>query len=209
MSPLARIVVRTPRLELRLPTRAEVRELAAVARGGIHDPSVMPFGVPWTDRCGEPGFDDSFAAYHEAQQASWRPDAWRLELAVFHEGGPIGVQTLRADRFAVERVVATGSWLGRPWQGRGFGTEMRTAVLALAFEGLGAEAARSGAMIDNQASLGVSRKLGYAVVGTSTVAPRGAPVEHPDLELRREAFAPAVDVRIEGLERALPLFGAS
>ena len=41
------------------------------------------------------------------------------------------------------RTVGTGSWLGRPYQGRGIGKEMRGAVLALAFDGLGAEVAET------------------------------------------------------------------
>ena len=37
----------------------------------------------------------------------------------------------------------------------------------------------------NPQSLAVSRKLGYEVVGTHLVSPRGEPVEHTDVELRR------------------------
>jgi RimJ/RimL family protein N-acetyltransferase len=40
-------------------------------------------------------------------------------------------------------------------------TQMRAAVLALAFDGLEAQSAVSAAFEDNPASLGVSRKLGY------------------------------------------------
>jgi hypothetical protein len=56
--PLARLRVRTPRLELRLATTFELRELAEVARAGIHDPAVMPFGVPRTDSFTEESFLD-------------------------------------------------------------------------------------------------------------------------------------------------------
>jgi hypothetical protein len=38
---------------------------------------------------------------------------------------------------------------------------MRAAILWLAFAGLGAEYAVSGAYLDNPASLGVSRRLGW------------------------------------------------
>lgn len=206
-NPLARIVLRTPRLELRLATRAELRALAAVARAGIHDPHEMPFAVPWTDRSAEPTFDDDFVAYHDSHLAGWAPESWTLELVAFHEGRPVGAQSVRAETFAERRAVATGSWLGRPWQRRGLGTEMRTAALAFAFGGLGAETARSGAMVGNAASLTVSERLGYRRVGTSTASPRGAPVAHHDLELRREEFTPPVDVRIEGLDPVRDLFG--
>jgi RimJ/RimL family protein N-acetyltransferase/ribosomal protein S18 acetylase RimI-like enzyme len=206
--PLTRLVLRTPRLELRLGTRAELRALAEVAAGGIHPPDEMPFQVPWTDRAGEPAFDDEFVAFHEGNLARWDPDDWHYEPIAFLEGEPVGVQALRAVRFAGRRAADSGSWLGAPWQGRGLGTEMRAAILALAFDGLGAEVARSGALDGNPASLGVSRKLGYVEVGVSSVAPRGVPVPHTDLELHRDDWRPPVDVRIEGLDRVRELFGA-
>ena len=46
-------------------------------------------------------------------------------------------------------------------QGQGIGTQMRAAVLQLAFQGLGAQQAVSAAFEGNPASLRVSRKLGY------------------------------------------------
>jgi RimJ/RimL family protein N-acetyltransferase len=86
---------------------------------------------------------------------------------------------------------------------------MRTAVLELAFLGLGAERACSGAVDGNAGSLGVSEKLGYRVVGRDTVAPRGVAVGHAKVELRREDWRPPVPVEIEGLEPCLPLFGTA
>ena len=193
-SPLTRLRLRTPRLELRLPSVAELRALYRVAEAGIHDPSEMPFEVPWTDDLDE----DAFLAYHLDRSPG------RLELVAFLDGAPIGVQGLHVELPA----VSTGSWLGRRFQGRGLGTEMRSAVLTLAFDHLGAEVARSGALAGNEQSLGVSRKLGYVAVGSRTFAPRGEPVEHTDLELRRAAFRPFVAVSFTGLERALPLLRA-
>jgi RimJ/RimL family protein N-acetyltransferase len=163
----------------------------------------MPFAVAWTD---DPELAD-FLGYHEARLREWSREAWHLELAVWLEGEPVGVQAVTATEFALAKTVATGSWLGRPFQGRGIGTEMRTAVLELAFRGLGADAARSGAIDGNAASLRVSEKLGYRHVGRSTVAPRGEEVGHADLEVRREEWRPPCAVEIRGLEPCLPLFG--
>jgi len=204
-SPLTRLRVRTPRLELRLGTDAELRALGRVAVAGIHDPEVMPFEFPWTDDVTE----ESVLAFHRGRLASFTPEEWSLDLVVFHRGRPIGIQSLGAEQFAERRIVRTGSWLGRASQGRGFGTEMRAAVLELAFNGLGAEVACSGAIAGNPQSLGVSRKLGYEVVGSHTVAPRGTPLEHTDIELRREHFRSPVPVEIVALEPLLPLFGAA
>jgi RimJ/RimL family protein N-acetyltransferase/ribosomal protein S18 acetylase RimI-like enzyme len=207
-SPLTKLRVRTPRLELRLATVAELRELARVARAGIHDPGQMPFEVAWTDSAGEPGFDDEFVAHHLGNLRDWRPEQWVLTLVAFADGRPVGVQALRGRSFAKEGTVDTGSWLGREWQGRGLGTEMRAGVLQFAFEGLGARSATSGAIQGNPQSLAVSRKLGYAVRGSHLVSPRGDPVEHLDLELQADDFASPVSVEITGLQGLLPLFGA-
>lgn len=45
--PLIELRLTTPRLELRLPSPEELGALADLAAGGIHDPDVMPFLVPW------------------------------------------------------------------------------------------------------------------------------------------------------------------
>jgi RimJ/RimL family protein N-acetyltransferase len=183
---------------------AETRRLFRVAEAGIHDPGDMPFEVAWTDALDE----ESFVAHHRDKLAACTADEWSLPFVAFQDGEPIGVQEIRGERFAERRLVETGSWLGLPWQGRGLGTEMRSAVLELAFTGLGAQTATSGAIEGNPASLGVSRKLGYEIVGAHDVSPRGVPVEHLDVELTRARFASPVAVEIDGLEGLLPLFGA-
>lgn len=176
--PLTRLRLRTPRLELRVPTVDELRRLYRVAADGIHDPAEMPFEVPWTDSLNEP----DFLAYHLE----------RRELVAFLDGEPVGVQSVKVE----DGVAVTGSWLGARYQGRGLGTEMRAAVLTYAFDHLGAAVARSGALAGNEQSLGVSRKLRYRVVGSRTFAPRGAPVEHTDVELLREEFRSPVPVEV-------------
>ncbi len=182
--PLSRLRLSTPRLELRLATVAELRALEQVAQAGIHDPSFMPFGIAWTDSFDE----DSFLAWHRSALETWQPDNWRLELVVFADGQPIGSQALHAANFGSTRRAMTGSWLGLPWQGRGLGTEMRVAMLTLLFDGLHGSVAASGAIVGNEASRGVSLKLGYEEVGRSLVSPRGDPVEHHDFELERSRF---------------------
>jgi RimJ/RimL family protein N-acetyltransferase len=206
VSPLFGLRLRTPRLELRLPTHDELVELRELARAGVHPPQEMPFAVAWTD---EPYSEEWVVSFHEQQREAWRPEAWDLELGVWVNGALAGVQALYGKDIATKHAVGTGSWLGRRFQGRGIGTEMRTAVLELAFRGLGAELARSGAVEGNAASLRVSEKLGYRVVGSGHVAPRGVEVGHTDVELRREDWRPPFVVEIEGLGTCLPLFGVS
>ena len=205
ISALFGLRLRTPRLELRLPPDDELESLRQVALDGIHPPEFVPFSIAWTD---EPDLT-SFLPYHETRRTEWAPDEWHLELGVWLEGEPVGVQAVTSEDFAHTRTVQTGSWLGSRFQRRGIGTEMRTAILELAFRGLGAEIARSGALDGNVASLRVSQKLGYRQVGRSTVAPRGEEIGHADLELRKDEWRSPLPVRIEGLELCLPLFGVS
>lgn len=121
---------------------------------------------------------------------------------------PIGIQEVMATEFATLRTVETGSWLGLAHQGQGFGTEMRAAVLWLAFEGLGAQAALSGALEGNEASHRVSEKLGYEPNGEGPVAPRGIPVTEHHYLLRRERWQrDRVPVTIEHLDACLSMFG--
>jgi RimJ/RimL family protein N-acetyltransferase len=206
ISPLFELRLRTPRLELRLPTYDELVELRELAHAGIHPSEEMPFAVAWTD---EPYSEEWVVAFHEQQRAAWRPDAWDLELGVWSDGELGGVQAMYGKNFALSRTVTTGSWLGQRFQGRGIGTKMRVAVLELAFRGLGAELARSGAVEGNPASLRVSEKLGYRVTGRGTVSPRGVEVGHDDVELPREDWRPPFAVDIDGLGTCLSLFGVS
>ena len=210
VSALYALRLRTPRLELRLGDREELQALGRVAAAGIHPPAEMPFAVAWTDASSEPGFVDGFVAFHEEALARWTPERWMLNLIAFVEGDPVGTQGIGATDFAVERTVETGSWLGAASQGRGLGTEMRAAVLELAFGPLGAVAARSGWSEGGAGqSAGLSARLGYREVGTHVLEPRGEPVVHHDLLLERGAWRCPTEVQLEDVGPCLPLFGAA
>ena len=168
--PLFDLELCTPRLVLRPPLDEDFGELLRAIDGGIHDPAVMPFSQPWTDA--EPtSRRRSAAQYWWRARAGWSRDDWDLPFAVFHEGRAIGIQSIFAKQFPMFREVASGSWLCLSSQGQGFGKEMRAAVLQLAFEGLDAVVARSGAFLDNEASARVSRALGYRENGSHREAP--------------------------------------
>jgi RimJ/RimL family protein N-acetyltransferase len=201
--------VLTPRLELRLGSRDELLELGGLAEKGVHPPEEMPFAVAWTDRIGEPDFLDEFVAFHVQHLADWSPDSWNLNLLVWEHGVLVGTQAVLATEFAARRCVATGSWIGRAHQRRGIGTEMRAAVLELAFEGLGAVQAESGWLEGNDASKRVSEKLGYVPGRTKEQKPRGVSVIEQGMTIRRDAWVRPVPVSIEGLEPCLPLFGVT
>jgi len=200
-------VVRTPRLELRLLREEEFADLVEVIDAGIHDPAAMPFFFPWTDA--EPRRRAREAAqWMWRHRANWLPDSWTLTCGVFVGGKPIGVQDVGAQRFRAVRSVETGSWLGRAHQGHGLGREMREAVLHLAFAGLGAAEALSGAFEDNVSSLATSRAVGYEENGEARGHRRDGSARtlrfrlgRDDWERRRRS-----DIEILGLEECLDMF---
>ena len=172
--PLADLRLQTPALELRWPRLDDLEALAGLAAAGVHDPAVQPFMVAWTDASAEERARGTLQ-YHWSRWGSWKPSGWMLELVVVRDGAVVGTQGMGGRDFAVLREVHTGSWLGRRYQGQGIGTQMRAAVLHLAFEGLQAQWAVSAAFEDNAASLGVSRKLGYRDDGTEWISSAAAP----------------------------------
>ncbi|AUG79317.1 N-acetyltransferase [Kitasatospora sp. MMS16-BH015] len=208
--PLLGLRLTTPRLELRLPDEEQLAALAELAAEGVHEPERMPFLVPWTDL---PPAERarSVVQHHWLRLGTWTPADWALTLTVLRDGRVIGLQTLAAREFALLRQVSTASWLGLRHQGQGFGTEMRAAVLHLAFAGLQAEEAVSGALEGSHASYAVSAKHGYRPDGVEHHVVRGARVTNRRLRLLRSDWEQhrAVPVTLTGLEPCLPLFGVT
>ena len=87
---------------------------------------------------------------------------------------------------------------------------MRAAVLHLAFAGLDAVRAESGAWHDNAASHAVSRKLGYEVNGDNRLLRGDTPDTEVRLVLSRDRWEQhrRQDIELVGLEPCLPFFGA-
>lgn len=208
--PLFDLEVRTPRLTLRYVDDVLAVELAALAARGIHDPDFMPFAMPWT-RAASPQLE------RQALQFFWRcrtettPAGWNLNFAVLVDGEVVGSTGLRAEEFPRLRQFETGSWLGREFQGRGLGKEMRIATLTLGFLGLDAELALTGAWHDNAASLGVTRSLGYDEQGWRRALRDDShpdrllgfvmPCEHFQAHLRRD------DIELAGIAPVRDLLG--
>ena len=142
---------------------------------------------------------------------TWCPRAWRLGFVVRSTAGEIvGVQELEGNDFLTLRTVDSSSFLIPGVRGRGYGKQMRTAVLALAFGPLAAEAAITSAWHDNHASLGVSRALGYRPNGESLHSHPGRVdvMKHMRL-LRADWLASGIgsDVEITGFGPCRRLFG--
>ncbi len=101
------------------------------------------------------------------------------------DGQPAGAQAISADGFAGHRAISTGSWLGMGFHGRGYGKEMRSAVLGFAFDYLGAQWVSSAAFMDNAASI-----VSFLMT--------------PELWRSRERAA----IQVEGFEECREFFGA-
>jgi len=207
--PLFDLRIRTPHLELRVPTDDDLLSLMRVARSGVVEEGRTVFMVPWHE-LPSPAFERQFLLHWWRSRGNWSPANWQLTLAAVADSRPIGMQDVMATDFAIRRVVASASWLGREFHGRGFGTEMRAAILALAFDGLGAEIANSGYFEGNAASGRVSEKLGYLSDGEEVYAIEGKRiVEHKVRATPQTWRRDLVPVTIEGLEPCLKLFGVS
>lgn len=206
--PIYDVVVRTPRLELRLPNENELAELIKVADRTIYrQPDVVPFITDWPSRP-SPERERGFVQYAWKARAEWTPDAWSLVMSPFIDGRPVGSQVLRSHQFRELRQVGTGSWLAREAQGQGLGTEMRSAILHLAFEGLGADEAISEARVDNDSSANVSTKLGYESVGTRLNMFGGQRAPESIFKLTRERWLETRrdDIEIIGLDSCRDMF---
>lgn len=185
--PLFGLRITTPRLELRLPTDDDLAELVEVSQRGIHDPSAMPFGVPWTD-VPSPAFEWGSLQHHWRGRVELSAASWDLDFAVLCDGELVGVQGIEARDFPRLRTAGTGSWLGRAHHGRGIGTEMRRAVVHFGFEALGALAITSSAFVDNPASQKVSLAVGYEPNGRQFNAQRDQRGEQIRFLLTRERW---------------------
>jgi RimJ/RimL family protein N-acetyltransferase len=205
--PLFDLRIRTPRLEMRLPTDDDLLELARAAQSGIVDRGRTVFMVPWHE-LPSPAFERQFLLHCWQTRGSWSPKRWNLPLAVVIGGRVVGMQDLLASDFAIKHVVNSASWLAREFHGHGYGTEMRGGMLALAFDGLGAEVAESGYFEGNAPSERVSDKLGYVPNGEEVFAVEGKRMVERKLRVTREQWKrDVVPTTIEGLEPCLKLFG--
>ena len=207
--PLFDLRVRTPRLELRYIDDELATELALLAVKGIHDPATMPFGIPWTD-APSPEFERNTVQYYWRCRADTTPTAWAINLATIVDGTVVGSTSLETENFPTLREFGTGSWLGREFQGKGIGKEMRVATLHLGFLGFAAQHATTAAWPDNEPSLGVTCSLGYASNGRRRAMRRDEPGLLHSFEMSRADFTARLrrdDITLHGVEECLPPLG--
>jgi RimJ/RimL family protein N-acetyltransferase len=205
--PLFGLRLTTPDLEIRTMTEADLPEVAdAIPDDLEQDPTTPQF----------PGLSPREQRTATSAQAYWRAlgtwsvDSWRIIFAVRHHGSLIGSQALEGDDFVRLRTVDSWSWLSADARGQGWGKQMRRAVLTLAFGALGAEYAITSAWHDNDASLGVSRSLGYADNGVERHRRDDGVDAMVHLRMSRadwERSGLAGGITVEGFDACRPWFG--
>ena len=209
--PLFGLAVRTPRLELRYPDDEDLVALSVQATDIQEPGGLQPFSFAW-HHGPEDEVRQRLLQYHWARRGDWSPTAWNLGLVTVVDGEVVGTQGVHPIHpYPATRTVATGSWLNRAHQRRGIGTEMRQAVLHLAFAGLGAVRAETGAIEGNAASLAVTTKLGYRANGDGINVDGDERRRELRFVMDRADWEPhrRDDVELVGLEPCLPLFGLS
>jgi RimJ/RimL family protein N-acetyltransferase len=207
--PPLNVQVRTPELVLVGASDDVLERLVPVIRDGVVGPGQMPFDDPMSL------YEDSPQREWKWQRAIWAGRArvsaqlWRLYFVVMVDDSPVGMQDLIGTDFAVLGTVSTFSWLQPSFRRRGLGTEMRAAILHLAFAGLGAREASSEAFEDNGASNGVSSALGYEPNGTTWATRRGNPALLTAWKLTRKRWEQnrRDDIQLTGVEACLPVLG--
>jgi RimJ/RimL family protein N-acetyltransferase len=206
--PLLDLRLNSGDLELAPLVEADLAEVVRLLPADLElNPTATRFAVDEQTHRGVVVHQEYWRSY-----GTWATQGWRFHLAVRRDGELLGLQELEGNDFPTLRTVDTSSWLVESARGAGLGKAMRRAVLALAFDHLGALAAITSAWHDNHASLGVSRSLGYRPNGESLLA-RGDGVDtlvHLRMTLddwRSAGGAP--DVTVTGVPEALPLFGLS
>jgi RimJ/RimL family protein N-acetyltransferase len=206
--PLAGLRLRCREVSLRPVREADLPTLADMLPADFEQDPRLELFPGLSDR------ENQRRLFHQGYWRSlgtWSPSSWALHFAVAYHGALVGVQTLEGEDFPVLRTVDSASWLVPEVRGQGLGVAMRTAVLGLSFDHLGAVAAVSSAVAGNAASLGVSRRIGYADNGVGLIAvPGGAVEELRHLRLTAEAWRAAGHgraVTVEGVAPCLPWFG--
>lgn len=98
-------------------------------------------------------------------RAGWKPQG-NQSLVVEHEGAVIGGGGVF--RRTPDAEWEIGYWIGKPWWGQGFATEIGHALVGLGTGTLGAGRLVAGHYDDNPASGRVLEKLGFAYTGEAS-----------------------------------------
>ncbi|MCD1286428.1 MULTISPECIES: GNAT family protein [unclassified Brevibacterium] len=205
------IRVKTPRLELVGAGDDMLEQLIPLVREGKAFAEPAPYDDPMSFYESDPE-----TRVNSWLQGVWRargrftPSEFRLGFAVLVDGRAVGMQDLIAEKFDTCATVLSFSWLSTDVRGRGLGTEMRSAMLHLAFAGLDAREAASDAFTANIGSNRVSESLGYEPNGVEWDTRRGDPALLQRWRLTRQAWQRRRrdDIELSGVEEFREMLAA-
>lgn len=159
---------------LKIVEDSDLAFMCAVTEEDIFEPN-CPWVFPWVQE------NSGTAQFHWGLRANNKASNWTLSFAAYVAGEYVGTIDMRAVNFAEKRTIETGSYVLRKFQGQGIGKRMRTLVAGYAFEHLGARELRTAWHPLNLASAGVSKALGYQVVGRTEFGENDRPEVHARL----------------------------
>jgi RimJ/RimL family protein N-acetyltransferase len=165
------VVLKTERLVLRAPSHVDVPVMVALAGDRRVAENTTRIPHPYRAEDAE-GFIDSIKNGGET--------VFTIEL----DGALIGMCGIDLRRDGAE----LGYWLGVPFWGRGYATEVARAIIDYAFGKLGHEVLHSGARVSNPASRRVLEKCGFQWTGVQLCRIRAinsaAPIDRFRLDRR-------------------------
>lgn len=173
-------------LTLKVVEDSDLVHMCALTSEDIFEPN-CPWEFPWVRE------NSDTAQFHWSMRAGNKPSAWTLAFAAYKAGEFVGSIDMRGVGFAERRIIETGSYVLRKFQGQGLGKRMRSLVAGYAFEYLDAREMRSKWHPSNEASAGVSKALGYQVVGRTEFGENDRPEVHARL-LRADFVAGPLEV---------------
>ncbi|PTW62884.1 RimJ/RimL family protein N-acetyltransferase [Breoghania corrubedonensis] len=178
------VTLLTPRLRLRPPVESDAQNIHVALSD--FEVTRMLASVSWPHEL-EGAYD--FIACTREKMRVGEALPLVLELRAREARGLIGIVEMRGLKGEPE----IGFWLARPHWRCGLMSEAVSHVLAHAFDTYGFETIGSGAFMENAASIGLHRKLGFAITGTSRLfcKPQMCELQHVDMVLSRADFRPS------------------
>lgn len=147
--------IETGRLKLRLPEMDDAARLCELA--GDYDVARMTGSIP------HPYPQLAAEMWVLINRARWTPQGNQSLVVTDSEGALVGSGGVFRRR--PEADWELGYWIGRPWWGRGYATEIGRALIDFSCATLGATRLVAGHYHDNPASGRVLEKLGFRYTG--------------------------------------------
>lgn len=144
------------------PPRASDHEAWATLRQGSHA-YLQPWEPLWPeDDLTRAAFKRRLAIYGREMEAG---NAWPFFIFADSDQALVGAITLSNVRRGVAETGTLGYWIGRPFAGRGHGTEAVRAMIGYAFDDLNLHRVEAACVPDNLASRRVLEKAGFSLEG--------------------------------------------